>query len=40
MKMRMTLAGMTADSCTFKQEMATGGGPFSVVSEGRAKKLK
>jgi ketosteroid isomerase-like protein len=39
-KMRMTLADMTAESCTFKQEMAMGGGAFSVVSEGKARKLK
>jgi ketosteroid isomerase-like protein len=39
-KMRMTLADMTADGCTFRQEMAAGGGPFAVISEGTAKKLK
>jgi ketosteroid isomerase-like protein len=39
-KMRMTLADMAADGCTFKQEMAFGGGPFTVFSEGSARKLK
>jgi ketosteroid isomerase-like protein len=39
-KMRMTLADMTADGCSFKQEIAAGGGPFTVTSEGTARKLK
>jgi ketosteroid isomerase-like protein len=37
--MRMTLFDLSQNGCSFKQEMATGGGPFTVVAEGTGKKL-
>ncbi len=39
-KMRMTLFDVAPDSCAFKQEVASGGGPFTLVMEGKARKLK
>jgi ketosteroid isomerase-like protein len=39
-KMRMTLFDMTADGCRFKQELAAGGGPSTLIMEGSAKKQK
>jgi ketosteroid isomerase-like protein len=38
-KMRMTLTDLTADSCSFKTEVAVGGGPFTLTGEGKAKKI-
>ncbi len=38
-KMRMTLFNLSKDGCSFKQEASIGGGPFTLVSEGTAKKL-
>jgi ketosteroid isomerase-like protein len=38
-KMRMTLTDITADGCTFKQEMGVGGGPLALFIEGKAKKI-
>jgi ketosteroid isomerase-like protein len=37
--MRMTLFDLSNDGCSFKQEVSTAGGPFTVVGEGKAKKL-
>jgi ketosteroid isomerase-like protein len=38
-RMRMTLFDMSNDGCTFKQEVSTSGGPFTVIAEGKGKKL-
>jgi len=38
-KLRTTLFDVAKDGCSFKQEMAMGGGPFAVIGEGKAKKV-
>ncbi len=38
-KMRQTVTDLTKDTCSFKQETSTGGGPFTVIGEGKGKKL-
>jgi hypothetical protein len=38
-KLRTTMFDVAKDGCSFKQEMATGGGPFAVIGEGKAKKV-
>ena len=38
-KMRMTLFDLSKDGCSTRTEVAAGGGPFTVVGEGRARKL-
>jgi ketosteroid isomerase-like protein len=38
-KMRMTLFDLAKDGCSMKTEVATSGGPFTVVGDGKAKKL-
>jgi ketosteroid isomerase-like protein len=38
-KMRMMLTDVTKDTCSYKQEISAAGGPFTVISEGKGKKL-
>ena len=38
-KIRMMLTDVTKDTCSYKQEISTAGGPFTVISEGKGKKL-
>ena len=38
-KVRTTMFDVAKDGCSFKQEMAMGGGPFAVIGEGKAKKV-
>ena len=37
--LRTTLFDLTHHGCSFKQEVSTSGGPFTVVAEGKARKL-
>ena len=39
-KYRGTVVQVSPISCTFKGEIATGGGPFAVIEEGKATKIK
>jgi ketosteroid isomerase-like protein len=38
-RMRMTLFDLSKDGCSIKQEISTAGGPFTLISDGTAKKL-
>ena len=38
-KMRMRLTDVTKDTCSYIQEVSTAGGPFTVISEGKGRKL-
>lgn len=39
-KLRLTLFDLAKDGCSFKQELATGGGALGMIAEGKAKRLQ
>lgn len=39
LRLRLTLYNLSKDACSFRQEVATAGGPFTVVGEGTAQRL-
>lgn len=38
-KLRMKLTDVSKDTCSYKQEVSTAGGPFTVILEGKGRKL-
>lgn len=38
-KLRMKLTDVTKDTCSYKQELSVGGAPFTLLAEGKGRKL-